>query len=407
MNAWRLKLALLAALLGIYGLLGCFPGIMRSFGVGISIVPFRDTHSMLAASDSARAGFDPYVENPYDVAREKHIYPDWWFVLGRIGLTRADTPWLGALIVGLFCFTAAFVTPLRLRSDFWWTLLVCASPPFWLAVNRANPDLLVFAVLTPVVPMLLHPAKWVRLLAVVPVAFATGLKLFPLLAGLVLLYPAPSRSENVQRWALIAGLAVLLAWSLADDVRHYLEAGWVARGLFAFGAASVPLHFGGSVDASLALGRVAGLLLLIWAVAKPVRLDAGAASESMARYTLMGGAVLAGIFFLSTGYLYKIIFVLWLLPALLQASRGNGAGRGLGRVALFSLIGLVWLEGLACWLLTTWPELAGQAEQIAIRRAAAITAGMLAWGLIVPVVLMFGVELRRCWAQRKTSAVAA
>ena len=208
MKAGRLKWLLLAVLLGLHGLLGSFPQIMTSFGVGRSVVWFRDMHSMLAASDAVRDGLNPFIDNPYDLGGERHIYPDWWFALAWVGLNRADTFWLGWVVVCLFWLAVLAVVPLRTMREFGWTLLICASPPFWLAINRANPDLLVFALLTPVVPLLMHHNKWIRLLAPWPVALATGLKFFPALAGAVFLNPAPASRENRQKWLLIAALLV-------------------------------------------------------------------------------------------------------------------------------------------------------------------------------------------------------
>ncbi|MDI1250708.1 MAG: hypothetical protein PSV13_17735 [Lacunisphaera sp.] len=396
MKPWRYKLALMAALLGVYVALAIFPGIMRSFGVGVSVLWFRDTHSMLAASDSAREGRDPFVDNVHDVAGERHIYPDWWFLLGRLGLSRADSFWLGGLVVGLFWLAVLAVLRLRSRRDVGWALLVCASPPFWLAVNRANPDLLVCALLTPVVPWLLHRRRWVRMLAPGPVALAAGLKFFPVLAGAVFFYPAATRREEQIRWWLIAALGLLLAWSLADDVQRYLAAGWLARGLFTFGAASVPLHSGVDPEICVDLGRLAGAALFGWAVlrrsgANPAVTDEW---ERTRRYGVMGAAVLAGSFFLTVGYLYKVIFVVWLLPLLLAGPAPGGTVRAGTRFCLFCLVGMLWGEGLVCAVISQWPGLADAHGLVVLRRTAAIISGLLAWGFIVPVVAWLGAEIR-------------
>lgn len=397
----RFKLALAAALLVVYGLLAIFPGVMQRFGVGVSVLWFRDTHSMLAASDSVRAGHDPFVDNIYDVGGERHIYPDWWFVLGKLGLDRGDTPWVGAVIVGLFWLAVFAVLPGPSPRAGAWILAVCASPPFWLAVNRANPDLLVFALLTPVVPWLLHRQLWIRLLAPGPVALGTGLKFFPLLAGTVLLRPAASHRENMLRWSLIGSLGLLLVWSLADDVARYLAAGWTARGLFTFGAGAVALPAGWDPAAWIGLGRVVGLILVGWGFVRgvgPTVVSSLSGREGL--YQFMGAAVLAGVFFLSIGYLYKIIFVLWLLPGLLADASSRSA-----RFALGCLVGLVWIEGLTCAALSTWPRLTDAATQVMIRRGAAMTSGLLAWGLMVPLTLRFGAQLRACWQQWRAPAI--
>jgi hypothetical protein len=404
MRDHRFSWLLLAVLLGLHGLLGAFPQIMTGMGVGRSGIWFRDTHSMLAASDAAGEGLDPFVNNPHDLGKERHIYPDWWFALGWAGLTRADTFWLGWVVVGLFWLAVLAVVPLRAPRDLGWTLLICASPPFWLAVNRANPDLLVFALLTPVVPMLLQRNKWIRLLAPGPVALATGLKFFPVLAGAVFLQPAASRRENGLRWVIIAGLGLLLAWSLEDDVARYVTAGWLGRGLFTFGAAAAALHCGGDPDFWVNAGRLAGLLLVAWGVwrgASGEKLDPR--PERDERFHLMGTAVLAGLFFLTVGYLYKIIFVVWLLPGLLAGAGMPGVPGRRARWALGCLAGLVWIEGLGCAVLSSWPHLADAPTQVMIRRTAATLSGLLAWGFLAPLAVGFGVRLRVYWQQWRES----
>ena len=386
----------LAVLLALHGLLGAFPKIMTAFGVGPSLVWFRDLHSMLAASDSAAAGFDPSLENPYDLGAEKHIYTDWWYALSRFGLTRGDAFWLGGLVIALFWLAASFVLRIRSAHDVVWTLLLCASPPVWLAVNRANPDLLIFALLTPVVFLLSHRERWLRLLAPVPVALATGLKFFPALAGVVFLYPAASRREGWQRWTLIAVLTAFLAWSLEDDVQRYLAASWVGRGLFTFGAAAIPIHYGVNIGAAVALGRLLGVSLIAWFVWRQPA-DAAPAENTPSRdrmFFLMGAAVLGGSFFLTVGYLYKIIFAVWLLPALLARSAQTGAGARAVRLSLVCLVGLVWIEGVMCAVISIWPAFAEAVGRVLLHRTAATIAGLLAWGFILPVIKTFAAELK-------------
>lgn len=396
MKLGRHALIVFAVLLALHGLLGTFPKIMTAFGVGPSLVWFRDMHSMLAASDSAAAGFDPSLKNPYDLGAEKHIYTDWWYALSRFGLTRGDAFWLGGLVIALFWLAVSFVLRVRSSRDAAWTLLLCASPPVWLAVNRANPDLLIFALLTPVVFLLAHRERWLRLLAPVPVALATGLKFFPALAGVVFLYPAASRREGWQRWTLIAVLTAFLVWSLEDDVQRYLAASWVGRGLFTFGAAAIPIHFGVNIDAALSLGRLLGVSLIAWFVWRQPA-DAATAENPPSRdrmFFLMGAAVLGGSFFLTVGYLYKIIFAVWLLPVLLARSTQTDAAARAARLSLACLVGLVWVEGLVCAVISLWPGTVGPEDRVLLHRAAATIAGLLAWGFILPVMKMFGAELR-------------
>ena len=404
MSRWRYRLVMLGVLLGLHALLGAFPQIMANFGVGRSIVWFRDMHSMLAASDAVRDGLNPFLSNPYDLGGERHIYPDWRFALDWLGLSRADSFWLGWVLVGLFWLGVLAVLPLRSLRELGWTILICASPPFWLAINRANPDLLVFALLTLVVPFLLHRQKWVRLLAPCLVAVATGLKFFPILAGAVFLAPAVTRREDLQRWLVIAVLLGLLVWSLNDDVLRYLQADWIGRGLFTFGSASIPLHHGWTAGSWLGAGRLVGAALLAWAVFRRPDAPAAGLGERELNFGVMGAVVLAGVYFLTVGYLYKIIFVVWLLPVLLALAREPGPWRGRARLALGCLAGLVWVEGLTCAALAVWPGFSDGPGRVVVRRLAATLSGGLAWGFIVPVTVWLGAQLRSYGQQWRQAA---
>ena len=407
MKAMRLKFVLLGLLLGLHVLLGSFPQIMADFGVGRSGIWFRDMHAMLAASDAAREGLDPFVSNPYDLGGERHIYPDWWFALDRLALGRADSYWLGLVVIGLFWLAVLAVLPLRSGRELGWSLLVCASPPFWLAVNRANPDLLIFALLTPVVPLLLHRRPWVRFLPPGLVALATGLKFFPALAGVAFLAPAGTRREWWQRWLLIAVLVGFLAWSLTDDIQRYLAAGWIARGLFSFGAAVIPLNFGWNAEACVTLARLTGAALVLWAVLRRPDAFLRQLDEREQRFGVMGAAVLAGMFFLTVGYLYKIIFAVWLLPVLLSLSGAAGPWRRRAQLALLCLVAMVWIEGLVCAGLSLLPAHSAGSGGVLMRRLAATLCGGLAWGFVLPTVIFFGAQLRSYWQQWQGSASPA
>ena len=83
---WRYRLIFVVVILGLHGLFAFIPQLLEAFGVAKLDIWFRDTYAMLAASDSAQAGFDPFVENLYDLIQERHIYSDWWYALGKLGL---------------------------------------------------------------------------------------------------------------------------------------------------------------------------------------------------------------------------------------------------------------------------------------------------------------------------------
>jgi hypothetical protein len=156
------------------------------------------------------------------------------------------------------------------------------------------------------------------------------------------------------------------------------------------------MHFGLNIEAVISLGRLLGAGLLFWFVwrrpADAVRAESTTARDRM--FFLMGAAVLGGSFFLTVGYLYKIIFAVWLLPVLLARSAQSDAGARTARLGLFCLVGLVWIEALVCAVISFWPAVAGPEGRVLLHRTAATMAGLLAWGFILPVMAIFAAELR-------------
>lgn len=403
------RLLFVAVLVGLHGLIGWFPEILHIFGVAKLGPWFRDSYAMLAASDSAQAGFNPFVFNPFDLIGERHIYSDWWYFLGDLGLDRSHYLWVGGAIVAAFWAAVVIVLPFRSRRDFWWSLAICGSPPFWLAVNRANPDILLFAILTMTVPLLLHRQLLVRLLSPLPIAIATGLKYFPLIAGIVLLTPGRHKRENILRAIVIVLLGVFLTWSLWDAVRNYLDVSWIARGQFIFGASAIPQNFSMDMDIWLWVGRAAGILLVGFALCRSGGESNAPAENSSLQgdrlFALMGTAVLAGNFFLTIGFLYKVIFAVWVLPQCLRLSSSVGPWSISSRWILWALVTLVWMEGLGCVSSFQWLPWAGPQAEAPVRRTISTLAGILAWGTVVPLVIMFGHNLKTFWFSKKTAPI--
>jgi|UniRef100_UPI0040490119 hypothetical protein len=398
---WRYRLIFVVVILGLHGLFAFIPQLLEAFGVAKLDIWFRDTYAMLAASDSAQAGFDPFVENLYDLIQERHIYSDWWYALGKLGLDRSDHIGVGLAVVVLFWLAVLAVLPLRTARELVWSLALCASPPIWLAVNRANPDLLLFALMTLTVLMLMQTERKVRIMAAVPLALATGLKFFPLLGGVVLLCPAKTRRENWAKGAVVVILLGLLVWSLRAGVENYLSVSWLARGQFTFGAAAVPLKFGLDEFYWIWAGRIIGLGLVVWALVRPSHLgELRTETERKDRlFALMGVAVVAENFFLTVGFLYKILFAIWVLPECLNLAAGKSRFALPARLTVGCLVALVWVMPLASAGSPLWLDWLGSATEAPVRRGVSIVADLLAWGVMVPLVLMFGASLRACWVR--------
>lgn len=340
-------MCLVLVLLAYWGVMATHPGWLSYVGVRHYGVWFIDLSAILAANDALAQGLDVYGRNPLDFFGRPHVYSDWWLVLGRCGLTRADAIWLG-LTIGLafFAAAAARLRP-RSRGELLWYLAVLGSPPLLLAVERANNDLVIFLLLTPVVPCLLSARRGWQGAAVLLIALAAGLKFYPAAAGLLLLAPAAPR---VVRWRVAGGgLALaLVAVSVAPGYLRVRDLLPPVEGLMNFGAVHAFAWLGlGGMAPALGLGAMALTVAAWW------RADifGGWEIPPLARghwlYFVLGAVLLCGCFFAESSYAYRWVFALWLAPWLWWVTHETAAPRAVRRVAglTMGLLGAVlWID---------------------------------------------------------------
>lgn len=318
-----------------------FPEVWQWLGIGEGDKPFLDLYGLLASGERARAGFDAFLPNPLDPYRRPNVYPEWWLVTGQWGLTRADTAWLGVVLVLTVLVVALGLSKPAGRRQAMGVMGVLLSPAMLIGINRANNDLVIFAIVSVALLVLRRRAGGWTALAVLALAVVAALKYYPIAGGLVLLH-ARNRREFLLGLSLF-GLVLLLAGpglarGLANPFALHPE--W----LYAFGAPVLwrNFHLGNPL-----LWIVPAVVLLGWSA---WRTKAGAAavaapSTDEAREFLVGSAFIAGCFFLGASYAYKLVFALWLLPALWRGVRPEPFA-GFTRLATWLLYAVLWFEGL-------------------------------------------------------------
>ncbi|MFM9080653.1 MAG: glycosyltransferase 87 family protein, partial [Opitutaceae bacterium] len=182
-----------------------FPRVLPLLGLNTDGRWFIDSAAILAASDAVRTGTDPWLPNPLDAYGRPHCYSGWWLGLAATGLTREDNFLLGSLW-GAAVLGSAFLL-LRPASVTRAAVVAAAllSPPVLLAVNRANNDLVVFAVLVAGLGWLKQDTAPRSGAFAGAVAIATGLKFYPIVAAAAFLLRKPT--PRAWRLTLMAGLA--------------------------------------------------------------------------------------------------------------------------------------------------------------------------------------------------------
>jgi hypothetical protein len=375
-----------------------WPALLLQLGVAFHTQWFLDSYAILAANDAVRSGADVTQANALDLLNRPHVYSDWWLGLRWLGLTRADNFLFGGTGV-LAAMIVAFLT-VRPRTNREALLLaaVLLSPPFLLAMQRANNDLVIFTLVGVAALGVARGTGGGRLACFgAAVVLAAGLKYYPLAAaGALALLPWNRR----QGWTLLLTL-------VAAGLVLFSERDAIGRGTFALPATIY--EFGAAVlwrDLALGPRAMVGLALLLLGLAAVVvvrqRWVGGLADDSRGsageRFLFaVGACLLVGCFVAGTSYFYRWIFGLWLAPWLLREA---GAGRTAARVALGLWLVSIWADGVLCLVVNSL----GLAYRPAFGwRVATQTA---TWALLALLSgwLLEGVSARaRAWRQASRS----
>ena len=341
-------------------------------GIGTLGQWFLDTRAVLAASDAHAMGLDPAAHNPLDVFNQPHTYPDLWFGLAKLHLTRADTIWLGALIGFLFLTIALLQVRARTLGEVAWSAVVVCAPAAVFGFNRGNVDLLIFAILSAVAPCLGSKREAVRWIAVAAIITATAMKYYPAATAALLLVPNRPRREILAQ--LTVTLLAFLAFGLTElDSIHRYATSVHPAGLFTFGVQVAPylMKWPTAVASGLTIAIIGGAILA-W------RRDASTHAAELlpsADYLnfLLGSVVLTSCYFATVNYGYRAICVIWMAPFLWSLATRDEIRlpvRGTARFAIGCFVAFLWLDAIGCLLLNTaWPQTQDSVDEWANRLA--------------------------------------
>ncbi|MFZ5496046.1 MAG: hypothetical protein ACOZE5_12025 [Verrucomicrobiota bacterium] len=364
--------------------LGClrFPVVWQATGIGETSVPFLDLYGSLAAGEIAAQGGDPYRPNPLDPFHRPHLYSGWWLVTGTLGLTRADASWLGLTLIlaGLIC-AVVIIRPVTSVAAAQAVLVLC-SPAILMAVNRGNNDWVVFILLCFALVGLRSPTRISQAAGAALIAVATALKYYPGAAFLALL-SARTRRESLGLLGICLLVGMLSVPALLPGLQSVTRFAPQPDGLYAFGAPVLFRNFALPVIAGWLVPVVVILLAALGLAIPECRQAGGPTLEPEAdREFVFSAAVLTGCFFLGASYAYKLIFSLWMLPALTQGHSSTLVGRW-RRPLWWILLASLWSEGLLALVINVVLTPLSRDAALGTLSAALIIGPLLTWVLIV------------------------
>jgi hypothetical protein len=309
--------------------------------------PFADLRTITGGLHTVAAGGDPLVANPFDPWQRQMNYPRIWLSLfAWLGVDDGNVWVVGLLFVVLFLGSVSYlIRSARSTVEALALALAGVSYAALFAVERGNTDLLAF---TLVLVTFTTRTPWIALLAL-PVA--SILKLFPAVGFLALGLSRPRHWRAPTVVVALATLGVILG--SFDDLAR-IARGTPVTALWSFGVASIydlvgrlgrPYQL--SESALFAAGAV--LVSAIWLVGVLVGLagwrrpafEPGAAHGQAADWFIGFGLIYAATFFVGSNYVYRLIFVVPMLPLLCREGRraivGPVTGFHLAALLLFVL----------------------------------------------------------------------
>jgi hypothetical protein len=347
MRAVTFRLAAALAALGCFlsmswlygwGNPGLYEDILRWYGVMPFRFPFVDISGSLAAWECVRQGIDVIMSDPCDVLHGGYSYSPLWMAASSVPLGVDDTMAVGWCLDLLFIGSLTLLPPPRRPFELVLVLAGTLSTMVVFALERANPDLLLF-VLALAAGLLADRRMPLRVIAYCLALLAALCKYYPIMVLITVFRERPSRFVATAI-AITAALAVFC-------VVYHTEIGkglpTIPQGPYntdLFAAKNLPFLLGeaaGSATepsswASLAerayagaiyVTLVGGCLTISRRLLSSGALSATLASLGALERTLLviGSAVIAGCFFAGQSIGYRGVFLLMVIPGLLAISR--------------------------------------------------------------------------------------
>jgi hypothetical protein len=356
---------LVVAGLWLGGAQSAYYQLLALWGVTPFSYPFVDVDGSLAAWECARKGMDIIVANPCDILERGYNYSPFWMTIDWIPLDRSDRLVVGISLGIVFLVALSALPPARSGTEMALRLAAVLSTMVVFAIERANPDLLIF-ILAILMLTLLRRSLVARGIGYGVAFLAGAIKYYPfVLLGLLL----RERLRVAFAVACASIIGLVLFWFIyADQILEGLPG--IARGVpfgdmlgaknFLLGMFGVAQQITASSDIAAKAALIAALLLTVIVAGLMIRLwlrsrflDALYELEEPHRLALLTGALLlSGCFFTGQSVGYRGIFLLFVLPGLFALGGDDrfGAIAPAARLGAIAIPVLMWAEAIRCWI---------------------------------------------------------
>jgi Glycosyltransferase family 87 len=330
----------------------------RLLGVPAAPTPFFDTRVITAGLDCRRMGFDPLRYNPCDVNGRPMNYPRPWLLLRWLGIGQSQTDVLAVIFIGVFLASFFLLMGRLTMGEGALVALAICSPTVMFGIERANVDIVVFALVAAAVVVWRSDRRRGEVAGPLLVLVAAVLKLYPVVA-------LPSYLVTRRRKAALIALVCIAAFAAYALVfRADIEA--IARatpqGQYnAYGARILPAAIyhrfvpqawsaGSIVKQALAIVPLLIGAPIAWVIGRRrlPRPDVREGDWPRLAFT-MGSLLFLGTFAIGNNFDYRLVVLLLTLPQLFRwiGDPSHDPRGPLAAAATLSILLLLWIGPLS------------------------------------------------------------
>lgn len=286
------------------------------------IPPFADTCTITYGAESVKLGNDPMINNPADPWGRRMNYPRIWQYLYKLGLKKEHTYLFGILLVFSYLIGIILFVPrkLSLKSQII-VLFSSFSPAALSGIERGNTDLLLFFIASLCIALSKSKNIYYKSTSYLLVLFGFLLKLFPIFGVVIYL---KERKKNVVAIFVISILFCFLYGVLFYNDLYLIKSATPMTyqgtyGIYTLGLAASMVNEN--------LGRIINILSVIMVIAgigivvHSIRTRRLFLNEKISNYLdgfRMGSGIFLGTFLLGTNYSYRLIFLIFTIPQLVE-----------------------------------------------------------------------------------------
>lgn len=279
------------------------------------------------------------------------IYPRLWYLLAYIGLGEKHTIFLAiSLLIIYFICIFILIKRLDIKEAILYGVILC-SPPIMFGVERCNGDILIFIIIS-LALFIINKNIYINTLSYSLICIATLLKYYNLFAMVICL------KENVKNIIIINTtclfILVIYFYAFKDDFAYLSNYTtypcWFSNGVFVYldylNALIIKYNYTNFILAEVLfqyrriVSYIIILLVLVICYAlftkklrKIVFIDYNYINEFR-----VGAGIFMGTFLLGNSYDYRLMFVLFTLPQIIDWAKHKNKIGNLSRLALVSIL---------------------------------------------------------------------